>query len=79
MLAINTYANTFFSCTSSFISEIMLSMLQYLKKKCVWLIKEKRCFSCKKKSYIIYYYLRKGKITAISENISKNSDNQGKE
>lgn len=39
---------------------------------------EGKCFSYKKKGYTIYNCLKKRKIAAILEDISKNSNSQGK-
>ena len=42
-------------------------------------MKEGKCFSYKKRGHMAYDYARKEKIAAISEGLSKSSDNQGKE
>ncbi len=75
----NTRTNTLFLCFSSSIMGTMILMPQYWDKKQAHLMKEGRCFSCKEKGYTTYNYLKKGKITAISEGVSKDSDSQKKE
>ena len=42
-------------------------------------MKEGRYFNCKERGHIAYDYLRKKKIVAILEGVSKGSDSQGKE
>ena len=54
-------------------------MPQYLKEERIQLIKERRCFSYKKRGYIAYNCPKKGKIAAISKGVSKGSNNQEKE
>lgn len=57
----------------------MTFMQQYLDKKQICLIKKRRYFSNKKRSYIIYDYSRNRKITTILENLIKNNINQVKD
>lgn len=38
-------------------------------------MRKKRCFSYKKKGNIVYDYLKKRKIIAISKNINKDNNN----
>ncbi len=54
-------------------------MPQHSNKEQAHMIKEGKCFSCKEKHHTAYNCLRKGKIVAISESISKDSDGQRKE
>ena len=42
-------------------------------------MKERRCFSCKKRGHVTYDCLKKGKIAAILEGLNEGSDNQKKE
>ena len=56
-----------------------MPMPQHLDEKQIRLIKEGRCFSYKKRGYIAYHCLKKGKIIAISEGVSKDSNSKGKE
>ena len=74
----NSYNNTSFSCLSSSMTRIITPTLQDLKEKQTRLIKESRYFSCKKKGHNTYNCLKKGRIAAISKNISKKSNNQEK-
>ncbi len=43
------------------------------------LMKEGRCFSCKERGHTTYDCLKKGKIAAILEGVSEDSNSQGKE
>ncbi len=74
----NTRANTSFSRVSSSIIGTMTLMLQQSDEDQARLIKEGRCFSCKEKGHTAYDCLRKGKIAAILEGVSKDSNSQGK-
>ncbi len=75
----NTRADTSFSRLSSSIMGIMTPTPQHSDEEQARLIKEDRYFSYKERGHIAYDYPRKGKIAAISESISKDSDSQGKE
>ncbi len=75
----NTRANTLFSCLSSSITGTMTPTRQHSDEERARLMKEGRCFSCKEKDHTTYDYPRKGKIAAISESISEDSDSQRKE
>ncbi len=70
----NTYANISFLHLSSSIMGTITSTLQYSDEKRARLIKEHRCFSYKERDHTAYDCPRKGKITTISEGISKDSD-----
>ena len=78
-LVTNIYANTSFSCLFSSIIGTMISTPQHSDEKRGRLIKESRCFSCKKRGHTTYDCLRKGKIAAILEIMSEDSNSQGKE
>ena len=75
----NTRANTSFLRLSSSITGTMTPTPQYLDEKRARLMKEGRCFSYKERGHTTYDCPRKGKIAAISESISEDSDSQGKE
>ena len=49
-------------------------MFWHLKKKQAQLMKEGRCFNCKKRGHITYNCSKKGKIAAILENVSKDNN-----
>ena len=75
----NTRANTSFSRLSSSILGTMTPTPQYSDEERARLMKEGRCFSCKEKGHTAYNCPRKGKVAAISEGVSEDSDSQGKE
>ena len=78
--AINTYASYqypcqyFFSRVSSSISRIISLMPRHSENNQVQLMKERRCFSCKKRSHTAYDCRKKRKIIFISEGVSESSD-----
>lgn len=51
---------------------------QHSEEEQARLMQKRRCFSYKKKGYTVYDYLKKGKITAILENVSEENNSQGK-
>lgn len=57
----------------------MTSSPRHLNKKEKRLMNRQRSFSCKKRDYVTYDYLTKGKIAVISKAVSKNNNNQKKE
>ena len=75
----NSRANISFSYLFSSITGTVTPMPRHLDEKQARLMKEGRCFNCKEKGYTAYNYSKKEKIAAISEGISKDSNNQGKE
>ena len=56
----------------------MTPTLQHLNEKWTYLIKEKRCFSCKERGYTVYDYLKKRKIATISEGLIEDNSSQEK-
>ncbi len=78
-LVTNTRANTSFSRLSSSIIGTITPTPQHSDTERTRLMKEGRCFSCKERGHTAYDYPRKGKIVAILEGVSKDSNSQGKE
>ena len=75
----NSRANTSFFRFSSSIMKTVMPTPQHLEEKQTCLIKEGRCFSCKKRGHTAYDCPKKRKIAAISEGVSEDSNSQGKE
>ena len=75
----NNRANPSFSCLSSSITETVTPTPRHSNEEQARLMKESRCFSCKKRCYTAYDYPKKGKIATISKGVSKDSNSQGKE
>ncbi len=75
----NTHTNISFLRLSISITGIMKSTPQHSDEERASLMKEGRCFSYKKRVHTTYDCPRKEKIAAISESISKDSDNLRKE
>ena len=75
----NTRANSSFSRLSNSIMGTMTPMPQHSNEKRARLMKEGKYFSCKERGHTTYDCLKKGKIAAISEGVSEDSDSQGKE
>ncbi len=76
---INTHANTSFSHLFSSIMRTMTPTLQHLDEERACWMKESRYFSYKERGHTTYDCLRKRKIAAILESVSKDSNSQGKE
>lgn len=76
--ATNIRAHTHFSCLFSSISGTITSTPQHSKEERARLMKERRCISCEGRGHTAYDCPKKGKIAAISEGVSENSDSQGK-
>ena len=53
-------------------------MPQHLEEEQIRLVKDGRCFSYKERDYTAYNYPKKEKIIAIFEDVSEDSNNQGK-
>ncbi len=75
----NTCSDTAFLPLSSSIMATMTPMPQHLDKKQARLMKKDRCFSCNERGHTAYDCPRKGKIAAILEDVSKDSNSQRKE
>ena len=75
----NSRANTSFSRLFSSIMGTVTPTLRRLEEEQTYLMKESRCFSCKEKGHTAYDYPKRGKIAAILEGVSKNSNSQEKE
>ncbi len=78
-LVTNTYVNTLFLRFSSSITGTITPRPQHSDEEQVRLMREGRCFSCKERGHTAYDCPRKGKIAALSESISKDSNSQEKE
>ena len=70
----NSCVNLSFSYFFSSIMETVTPMPRHLEEEQACLIKEGRCFSCKKRGHIAYNCPKKGKIAAISKDVSKDSN-----
>ena len=75
----NSRANPSFSRLSSSITGTVTPTPRHSEEERARLMKEGRCFSCKKRGHTAYDYPKKGKIAAISEGVSEDSNSQGKE
>ena len=75
----NSCVNTSFSRLSSSITGTVTPTPRRSEEERARLMKEGRCFSCKKRGHTAYDYPKKGKIAAISEGVSEDSNSQGKE
>lgn len=56
----------------------MTLALQHLDKEQVYLMKERRFFSCKKRGHIAYNCSKKKKIVTISKDLIENNSSQEK-
>ena len=75
----NNCTNTSVSRLSSFITRTVTPTPRHLKEEWACLMKEDRYFRCKKRGHTAYNCPKKGKIAAISEGVSEDSNSQGKE
>ena len=75
----NSCANTSFSRLSNSITGTIMLTPQHSEKGRARLMKEGRCFSCKERGHTAYNCPKKGKIAAISEGVSEDSNSQEKE
>ena len=72
--------NIFFSCLFNILQGIIILTPQNLDAKIARLMKERKCFNCKKKGHTIFNCLKKAKISAITDtsDIDSESIDRGK-
>lgn len=74
LLITNTCTNILFSRLLSFILRILKSTSQYLYEEQVCLMREGRYFNCKKRYYITYDCLKRGKIIIVSKSLDNKNN-----